>query len=69
MSFHELSSGLIVYRSSVLLEVNDTQPLSLHLGHRGRTAYDAETIVNEPYQVIEVACAVLGVAKPFAHFL
>ena len=69
MCFLQLRKGQLVERLASFFELDDAQPLPLHLGHGRCTAHDGEPVVDQPDEVVEIAVAVFGVAEPVADFL
>jgi hypothetical protein len=64
-----LRASRLIDGCAVLFVVDHSQPFALHLGHGRCAANYAETVVDEPDQVVEVAGAVFAVAEPGADFL
>lgn len=59
----------LIDRPTRFFVLDHAQPFALHLRHGRGRANNAETVVNEPHQVIEVTSAVFGLAEPFSYFL
>ena len=67
--FHEQGACGVVDGLARLLALDDAQPFALELRHGRRAEDDVEAVVDEPDEVVEVACAVLWVREPVADFL
>lgn len=69
MRLEQRGARVVVEGAAGLFILNDAKPFALHLGHGRGTADDAEAVVNQPDQVVEIACAVLRFAEPVEDFL
>nr|POF13340.1 hypothetical protein CFP56_10487 [Quercus suber] len=69
MRFQDEVSRGVVERLPGLLAEDGLEPFPLQLGRGRGAAHDAEAIMDQPHQIVEISGSIFGISKPISHLL